>query len=507
MLCGLPLPPLPSPLPSPSPSLPPPFPLSPPSPPSTSSPSSCTQLTLGRGGINQTFFGNLQEMDDKQLKMNLTVPRTQMIGDGASQVQDVTNVQLPGFLLLDYTTDVRPDARLSSTGSAGAIFRALLLEEEAIQRNGSEIIAMKEVVEWPSLSDEDNRDRFFQELAMMWALSFHPNVAKLVGYTETPRTIITKLYPTDLFRYLHMQDDKEQLESHLLLHLTSGIVAGLAAIHSLKIAHRDVTSPNILLAEPRASGVFPDPIIADFGIARAVEDNTRFESINGYSPRYASPEVIARVHIKVRAEDEQGGWCRAVQSLTLGRPKQTRAVLSRRPRRPWKKTRCRTCTRSVCCSGKLCRAAYVCHHFVGWVGLGGWGVGGWREHLDRAGTEDSRARAHTHRFRGTATPTRTLRCTCGTASVSSIWYVPVATHRRSPVDCGSSRTHCAVAPWSSSSNPSQDVDGQDAIVAHVNEVIVSLIQPAVERRPSAMATNRKFARFIRALLEPEDDDI
>ena len=69
------------------------------------------------------------------------------------------------------------------------------------------------------------------------------------------------------------------------------------------------------------------------------------------------------------------------------------------------------------------------------------------------------------------------------------------------------RSPRALAPSSSSSNPSQDVDGQDAIVAHVNEVIVSLIQPAVERRPSAMATNRKFARFIRALLEPEDDDI
>ena len=53
----------------------------------------------------------------------------------------------------------------------------------------------------------------------------------------------------------------------------------------------------------------------------------------------------------------------------------------------------------------------------------------------------------------------------------------------------------------------QDVDGTDKIVEHVNEVIVSLIQAAAERRPSATATNRKFARFIRALLEPEEDDI
>ena len=263
-----------------------------------------------------TFFGNLQEMDDKQLRMNLTVPRTQMLGDGASQASDISSVQLPAFLLLDYTTDLRPDARLSSTGSAGAIYRGMLLQEDAIQRNGGEVIAIKEMVEWPTLSDDENRDRFYQELAMMWALSFHPNIAKLVGYTDVaPRTVITKLYPTDLFRYLHMQDDKEQLESHLLLHLCSGIAAGLAAIHALKIAHRDMNSPNVLLAEPKAGAAFPEPVIADFGIARALEDNSRFESVNGYSPRYAAPEVIARIQVKVRArigvrgtQEKNGGW-------------------------------------------------------------------------------------------------------------------------------------------------------------------------------------------------------
>jgi serine/threonine protein kinase len=283
-----------------------------------------TQLTMGRtGGLPLTFFGNLQELDAKQLKMNLTVPKTKMIGEGAAQVADVASVQLPAFLLLDYTTDVRPEARLSSSGSAGAIFRAVLLSAEAIERNGSEVVALKEMVEWPSLSDEDNKARFMQELSMMWALSFHPNIAKVVGYTETPLATLTKLYPTDLFRYLHMQDDKEQLESHLLLHLCSGIVAGLAAVHSLKIAHRDMNSPNVLLGEPKAGNVFPEPVLADFGIARATEDNSRFESVNGYSPRYAAPEVIARIQVKVTVaerhrdrEREMGARHAARQALS-----------------------------------------------------------------------------------------------------------------------------------------------------------------------------------------------
>ena len=84
-----------------------------------------------------------------------------------------------------------------------------------------------------------------------------------------------------------------------LLHLCSGIAAGLAAIHSLKIAHRDINSPNIFLDKPKPGQLFPEPIVADFNIARALEDNSRFQDVNGYSPRYAAPEVIVRIHVQV----------------------------------------------------------------------------------------------------------------------------------------------------------------------------------------------------------------
>ena len=50
----------------------------------------------------------------------------------------------------------------------------------------------------------------------------------------------------------------------------------------------------------------------------------------------------------------------------------------------------------------------------------------------------------------------------------------------------------------------QDIDGQDKIVELINNIIISLLQTA-DRRPSAMATNRKFAKFIRELIESEED--
>jgi serine/threonine protein kinase len=125
-----------------------------------------------------------------------------------------------------------------------------------------------QVADWPTLSEEENMERFHQEVSIMWSLSFHTHIIKLLGYTETPRCIVTKLYPTDLFRYLHTQDDKAPLESHLLLHLCSGMVSALAATHSMGIAHRDIKSPNYLMQEPRAGSPFPDPILCDFGLSR-----------------------------------------------------------------------------------------------------------------------------------------------------------------------------------------------------------------------------------------------
>src|SRR5690606_36317219 len=110
----------------------------------------------------------------------------------------------------------------------------------------------------------------------MWSLAFHPHIIKLLGYTESPRTIVTRLYPTDLFRYLHAQDDKAPLESFLLLHLCSGMVASVAAAHSMGIAHRDIKSPNFLMQEPKPGSPFPDPILCDFGLARLSDDESKF---------------------------------------------------------------------------------------------------------------------------------------------------------------------------------------------------------------------------------------
>jgi len=195
------------------------------------------------------------------------VPVTQFAGENRTMLNTVAELALPGYLQVDYSTALRPEARLVA-GGAGTLFRATILDANLAARSGTAECAVKVVEDWPSFTEEQNRERFHHEVTIMWSLSFNANVIKLLGYCEEPRAIITKLYPTDLFRYLHAQEDRNPLEPHLMLHLVSGIVNAIAAMHSLGVAHRDIKSPNVLMQEPQNGSVFPDPIICDFGISR-----------------------------------------------------------------------------------------------------------------------------------------------------------------------------------------------------------------------------------------------
>jgi len=225
---------------------------------------------------------------------------TKVMGADATQVNTVLEVALPGFLKLNYAIDLRPDTRLTA-GGAGTIWKASIMDQQVVSRSGGHsVVALKEVTDMPNHSAEENAEHFHQEVAIMWSMSFHPNIIKLIGYTDEPRTIITPLYKTDLFRFLHHQSDKSTLDSDLILHLCSGLMAAIDTVHSMGIAHRDIKSPNVLLAEP-VSGIYPQPILCDFGLARTADDGTAVKSkamvVHGFSPRYAPPEVFARMHM------------------------------------------------------------------------------------------------------------------------------------------------------------------------------------------------------------------
>jgi len=107
-----------------------------------------------------------------------------------------------------------------------------------------------------TFSVEENKLRFEQEIAIIWGVSSHPNVITLVGYSENPRCIITKvfiflfnlsinywhfkkkLYNQDLFTFI--KNTTKDIPSEIILKLAKDIASGMNMIHSSGIVHRDL---------------------------------------------------------------------------------------------------------------------------------------------------------------------------------------------------------------------------------------------------------------------------
>ena len=224
------------------------------------------------------------------LRYSLSVPVT-------PPDERVVDSAVPAYLFMESDVDVKIVARIIHGGGT-VFYRGLLLAKGAIERNGQPTCAIKEVPPGATLSRQANLDQFHHEVLIMWTLSFHPNIIHLLGYCETPSLIITQYYKSDVYRFLHSQKDATPLEDYFLLHLCTGMAAALAAVHNLGIAHRDIKTANFLIETAKAGFRYPNPILAEFGLARTA-DESGVAKVRGLSVRYAAPEVFARAYIRV----------------------------------------------------------------------------------------------------------------------------------------------------------------------------------------------------------------
>jgi len=205
-------------------------------------------------------------------------------------------IAMPGFLVLE-TTQFRQGEKLGGGGFA-SIYHGELLDPALKKKYETEEIAIKVVNDEPSLTEEQNLQKFKQEISILWSLGTNPNVISLIGYCNEPRCIITKLYKTDLYKFIHTPTIV--IPTGLAFSIVCDVVKAMANIHLSGVAHRDLKSPNVLLETINENGkTFIKAIICDFGIARVVSGRVvskkDFLDLKGMSPRYTAPEVFARM--------------------------------------------------------------------------------------------------------------------------------------------------------------------------------------------------------------------
>lgn len=114
-------------------------------------------------------------------------------------------------------------------------------------------------------------------------MSYHPNIIKLLGYTESPNCIITPLYKGDLNSLIHVKS-KHSYTSLEAMDIVAQMVAAVDAVHSIMAAHRDIKPSNFLL-EPRTVrpgmgfgewSSFPYKVrLCDFGICYIDSDQAK----------------------------------------------------------------------------------------------------------------------------------------------------------------------------------------------------------------------------------------
>ncbi len=178
------------------------------------------------------------------------------------------------FRVGDVLGPYRLEERLGS-GSFGTVFRAT-------RQAGVEIPVALKVAH----DQSDGAQAFLREAELWVRASGHPNVVPVqdAAVYDNELVLVSELVAGgSLVDYAGFQAGKA-LPAGEALTIVSGILRGLAHLHSRSIVHRDLKPANILMQ----GGI---PRLTDFGVARATERTTKTRSSSG-TMVYMPPEAF-----------------------------------------------------------------------------------------------------------------------------------------------------------------------------------------------------------------------
>lgn len=149
-------------------------------------------------------------------------------------------------------------------------------------------------------ADESFRDRFIRE-AQSAARLAHPNLVNVYdqGDDEGLAYIVMEYVPGITLRdLLH---DHHRLTVEQTIDIMDAVLAGLQVAHRQGIIHRDIKPENVLLADDGRIK------LSDFGLARAVTNNTASGSVLLGTIAYLAPELVTKGLADVRSDIYSAG--------------------------------------------------------------------------------------------------------------------------------------------------------------------------------------------------------
>lgn len=212
-----------------------------------------------------------------------------------TQVPSQRELTVPGFKEVSVMRDLRYLSKISE-GGGGTVHLAVPLSEMLKSDAINNLVVVKALNTSNDLAiDAELQLAFQQEMSLHWYFRDCPYVAKFLGYSNSPRTIILKFYPLGSLKGF-LASKPFPVTKRLTVRLLSDISRALYAIHQAGFAHCDVKPDNILLEK-----LFDGSLratLTDFGITQVLDSTVMMveafkrAAIDGASTGYAAPEVI-----------------------------------------------------------------------------------------------------------------------------------------------------------------------------------------------------------------------
>ncbi|CDZ96170.1 pkinase-domain-containing protein [Phaffia rhodozyma] len=180
--------------------------------------------------------------------------------------------------------------------------------KRAIALDTNETVAVKEIQKHKFLSNPKTLQLFEREIGILEKLQ-HENICRYVEYFEDSRIIYLILEYVDggnLLEYIMDIPGEAGLSEEEAIGLTRQICAAMAYTHKQGVTHRDLKPENVLLQNTNPKMVK----IADFGLAKMIDNSGTFLKSMVGTPQYLAPEVVLHT---------QGvGYDQAVDSWSVG---------------------------------------------------------------------------------------------------------------------------------------------------------------------------------------------